>query len=229
MKKNLMKIAAVAFAVFGLTQLTGCASTATKMIDKSDLSVETKMDTTVFLEPMGRDNRTVFLDVRNSSDKDIDVNGMMAKMSQILATKGYTMVNNPDDAAVVIQENILSVAQISEDAAKNALAAAGEGAALGALAGAATHSGSYSGYGSRSAGFALAGAAINFAGNLLVKDVYYNIVTDIRVRQTSATEASGYKEFKTRTVTVANKVNLDFAEAKPALVNGLVKTTTGIF
>ncbi len=48
--------------------LSGCAATHVA-ISKRDLDVQTKMSDTVFLDPVGADRKTVFVQIRNTSDK----------------------------------------------------------------------------------------------------------------------------------------------------------------
>ena len=85
-----------------------------------------------------------------------------------------------------------------------------------------------------------------------VKDVNYAMITDIQVSErtngpiyqktksnlkqgTSAqtvqqySEKTNFKRYRTRVVSNADKVNLKFAEARPALEQGLVQAISGIF
>ncbi|MCC5698300.1 complement resistance protein TraT, partial [Klebsiella pneumoniae] len=62
-----MKIAVVALAL-GALMLSGCSATHTA-ISKRNLQVQTKMSDTIFLDPVADDKRTVFIQVRNTSDQ----------------------------------------------------------------------------------------------------------------------------------------------------------------
>ena len=86
--------------------LAGCAATHVA-ISKRDLDVQTKMSDTVFLDPVGPDKRTIFLQIRNTSDKpDLAVNDEIAAALQ---TKGYTLLQDPEAAHYVLQANILQL------------------------------------------------------------------------------------------------------------------------
>ena len=53
--------------------LSGCAAGSTA-IAKRNLDVQTKMSDTIFLDPVSPDQRTVYVDVKNTSDKpDLDL------------------------------------------------------------------------------------------------------------------------------------------------------------
>ena len=45
----------------------------------------------------------------------------------------------------------------------------------------------------------------------------------------SSTETSDWKRYRTRVMSKANKVNLEFEEAAPDLVAGLTRSIAGIF
>ncbi|UQB43006.1 complement resistance protein TraT [Thiomicrospira microaerophila] len=229
--------------------LSGC-STMSTAVEKRNLDVQSKMSDTVFLQPTANSDKTIFIQIRNTSDRDIDTVEMTHKYIQNLTAKGFKVVDDPDQANFMLQKNILSVAKTNREEAYSALNS-GYG---GALAGAGV--GLYTGSSYRSvAGGALVGAAIGTAANALVKDVYINTITDVQIQQrarkgqkvtttTGATSSSGmgattsqvvhddtsnWITYRTRVVTVANKVNLDFDEAQPELETGLIRSVSGIF
>lgn len=92
------------------------------------------------------------------------------------------------------------------------------------------------------------------AADSLVKDVNYTMITDIQISErvgkgikvneqfqsnlkngrSSVTSQissrdSQYQRYRTRVVSNADKVNLKFQDARPALEQGLVKVISGIF
>ncbi|WP_429347292.1 complement resistance protein TraT [Paraburkholderia sp. Clong3] len=104
------------------------------------------------------------------------------------------------------------------------------------------------------AGAALAGGLIELVANAAVKDVYYTAITDVQIKErqhsgvashensthnldqgnsggTTVTysEDTNYRTYQTRILSVANKVNLEFAEAAPPLRSGLVRVIAGSF
>jgi hypothetical protein len=87
-----------------------------------------------------------------------------------------------------------------------------------------------------------------------VQDVTYSIISDVQVseragqgvvvtesarqdlsqgtsgsRVLSSTETSDWKRYRTRVMSKANKVNLEFEDAAPDLVAGLTRSISGIF
>ena len=98
--------------------LSGCAATHVA-ISKRDLDVQTKMSDTVFLDPVGADKRTIFLQIRNTSDKpDLSVHEQIAAALQ---AKGYTLLQDPDAAHYILQANILQVGKSAPTALEAAI------------------------------------------------------------------------------------------------------------
>ena len=234
--------------------LAGCAATTTA-VSKRNLDVQTRMTDTVFIEPVNADRRTVYLNVRNTSDKpDFTVEPAIHRQ---LEAAGYRVVEDPDQAQFMLQANVLQAGRNSETAAE----AAGAGGFGSAVSGAAVGAGS--GYllgqaGGSDVGLtvagALLGAAIGTVADAYVQDVTYTVITDIRVserarggtvvsqseQQTlgqgsggSVTQSSStitdWKHYQTRIVSTANKVNVEWDEAAPFMVDGLTRSIGGIF
>ncbi|HQY22515.1 MAG TPA: complement resistance protein TraT, partial [Gammaproteobacteria bacterium] len=113
--------------ISALTLLLGCGATHTA-INKRKLDVQTKMSSTVFLDPMTSDKKTVYLQIRNTSDKsELDLEHPVA---EVMLAKGYTRVMAPEQAQILLQTNILQVGRSDLRAADHALNQ-GFGAALG--------------------------------------------------------------------------------------------------
>lgn len=237
-----------------LALLAGCAATTTA-VAKRNLDVQTKMTDSIFLEPVAPDKRTVFIQVRNSSDRpDFTVE---PAIRQKIEAAGYRVVDDPDQAQFMLQANVLQAGRNSETAAD----AAGEGGFGSAVSGGAVGAGA--GYllgqagGSDvglAVGGALLGAAIGAIADAYVQDVTYTVITDLRVSerarggqvvsqsesqtlgqgsggsvsQTSST-LTDWKHYQTRIVAVANQANLEWDEAAPFMVDGLTRTIGGIF
>lgn len=233
--------------------LGGCAAVHTS-IAKKDLDVQTKMSDTIFLDPVGPDKRTIFLDVRNTSDKDnFDI---LMPVRQSLESKGYTISSDPDAAHFWLRANVLSVEKASPTAAESALSSGYGGSLAGAAAGAAIGGGvgGWSGAGIGGLAGAVVGGAIETVADAAVKDVTYMVVTDVEIaerakesvivrqdsqqdakqgiggsrRQTSS-EISDRKKYRTRIVSTANQANLEYFDAAPSLTNGLVRSISGLF
>lgn len=248
------KFRGVLAAMSLLALLSGCAATSTA-VAKRELDVQTKMTDTIFLDPVSADRRTVFVQVRNTSDRP-DFVVEPAIRSRIEAA-GYRIVDDPDQAQYMLQANVLQAGRSSETAAD----AAGEGGFGSAVSGAAVGAGTGLILGKAGGsdvgltiGGALLGAAIGTAVDAYVQDVTYSVITDIRVSErakggavisqsetqtldqgsggevTQATSTlTDWKHYQTRIVAVANKVNLDWEQAAPFMVEGLTRSIGGIF
>lgn len=234
--------------------LSGCAASSV-MISKRNLDVQTKMSETIFLDPVGPDKKVMYVEVRNTSDKDnFDLEG---PIKEAMTKRGYRVTQNPEEAHYRLQANVLQVGKSDATAAQAALQGGYGGAlALGALAG--------GGVGAAAGGYkgavigGLAGAAVGglteFATGSLVKDVYFTIITDIQLvekaadgvivrqdsqqsikqgmggtQQQTTSEVTKFKKYRTRVVSSANKANLEYEEAAPALTQGLTRALSGLF
>lgn len=231
----------IAIAMAGILVLTGCGAIHTS-VAKKELDVQTKMSASVFLDPVAPEKRVVYVRVRNTSDKP----GIQIEQAvkQAIMANGYRITDNPEEAQFMLQANVLKAGRANERDDKSG--------ASGALTGAAV--GSTMGDGDGKIAMAVAGALLATMIDASVKDIYYTLVTDLRiserpkkdVRVTESNQASitqgtsgkktvssveevEWKRYQTRIVSVANKVNLTFPEAEPHLVNGLVQSISNVF
>lgn len=237
-------------AVAGVCLLAGCAATTTA-ISERDLDVQTKMSDSIFLDPVAPDKRTVFVQVRNTSDRpDFDIE--QAVKAEV-ATRGYTVVEDPEQAQYMLQANVLQAGRMSESAAEATFGSGFGGAVLGGAVGAAAGRAVSRDTGAIIAGGLLGAAAESVAG-AFVQDVAYSITTDVQVSERaregvmvtermqqnlsqgdsgreviSATETSDWKRYQTRVQSTASKANLEFEEAAPDLTAGLTRSIAGIF
>src|SRR5690349_9896133 len=83
-----------------LITLTGCTATHTA-IHKRNLDVQTKMSASVFLDPVPSEKKTVFLQIRNTSDRP-GLN-LESDLANALMAKGYTLVFAPEQAHYLLQ------------------------------------------------------------------------------------------------------------------------------
>lgn len=232
------------------TTLSGCAAIGTS-ISHHDLSVQTKMSDTIFLQAQPHQRKTIYVSLHNTSDQTLpEMNDLVV---QALQSKGYRVVHNPAKASYILQANVLQIGEVSESAAKQmqigSFGSALVGGATGAAAGAVlTHN----------AGGALVGGLIGGStttiANHLVKDVIYTMVTDVQIQQrlpegvtahshtlssahqgsstretTTLSKTSNFTTYRTRVISVADKVHLKFNQAKPLLEQQLAHSLTGIF
>lgn len=235
------------------TLLVGCGATHTA-INKRTLDVQTKMSSSIFLDPVTSDRKTVYLQIRNTSDKsELDLE---APIVEAMATKGYKRVMAPEQAQVLLQTNILQVGRSDLRAADHALnqgfGAALGGAVAGAAVGSLASSRNDNGRGVIVGG--LVGATVATVTDAMIQDVVYMVIADVQiservgnsvtvkektrsrlkqgtngVREVTSTEKVEWKRYQTRVVSTANKVNLKFKQAAPELVQGLTRSITGVF
>jgi hypothetical protein len=109
------------WAVLGLLvaaqALGGCAATHTA-VAKRNLDVQTRMSDTVFLDPVPPDEQTVYVDIRNTSDRpDFDI---APQVRAAVEARGYRVVEDPRDARFVLQANVLQAGRYSESASEAA-------------------------------------------------------------------------------------------------------------
>lgn len=229
--------------------VSGCAATMTAL-EKKDLSVQTRMSDTIFLEPVPQDRKSVYLDIKNTSDQEIDLSALRSQIE----SRGYRIESNPDRALMWYQINVLYAGQCDEPALKRWIGAGYGGPLIG------TGVGALAGYGfgrspGRVVGGALGGMLIGgiaeAVAGTLVKDVTYTVITDFQLsirsdkkvvqrEQTSVKQGSGTilqqdidtesnrKIYRARVASVANKVNLTFEEAKSPLTEKLVRSLAGV-
>ena len=246
--------ACVAMAGVALMLLSGCAASQT-MITKRNLDVQTKMSETIFLDPVGPEQKVMYVEVRNTSDKDnFDLEG---PIKAAMTKRGYRVTQDPKEAYYRLQANVLQVGKNDVTAAQAALQA-GYGGALtvGGLAGAGVGAAAGGWTGAAAGGLAGAalGGATEFVTGSLVKDIYFTVITDIQVvekaadgvvvrqdsqqnlaqgmggtQQQTSSEVTKFKKYRTRVVSSANKANLDYDEAAPALTQGLTRALSGLF
>lgn len=241
MFKSKLLVASIAAATLALS---GCAATSTA-IGKRNLTVQTKMSDTVFLDPVADEKRTVYVQVRNTSDKP----GLSLEPAIVAAVtgKGYRVVRDPDQANFLLQANVLQVGESDQREAENTLGRGFGAAAVGGVIG------NQIGGGGGQKAATVAGALIGLAADAMIKDVHYSIITDIQiserakkgvvvresqsatlkqgnsgVKQVSSSEETDWKRYQTRIMSYANQVNMKWEEAEPELVNGLVRSLSGI-
>ena len=125
MKKILVVIISLFFLLIG-----GCSSLETA-VKKRNIETQTKMSETIWLNPEYIIDKTIFVQVKNTSMTDISIE---RDLKNVLAEKGYKVVNTPKTANYWLQINILKLEKLSlnnSDAALSGLTGAGIGALLG--------------------------------------------------------------------------------------------------
>ena len=209
--KNFVKIF---FVVLGLC---GCNAVYTGMA-KSDLTIQTKMSSTIWLDPTVPEKTFIYVQSRNTSD-NMTFNDLASDIKKSLMSKGYLITDNPDEANFVLQTNVLKATMVSNipsssDASSSAtLAGVGVGYAVGHKNNDATAIG---------AGL-LAGLATMYF-DAKTKDNYYAVQTDIRI-----TDKAFSKSYTTTLTVMANQVNLTMSEASAPIKQAIANSLAGLF
>lgn len=238
-----MKIGLVASAVL---ILTGCAATDT-LIEHGSLQTSTKMSNSIFLPPEATANKLIYVQVKNTSDQNIDITNLL---TQDLQADGYQITNDSNKANQILQVNILQAGKSTMDNVNSMLGDGFGGAVAGAAIGAAVSSNPLAGGG---IGGIIGGLAGTIA-DAVVKDVTYSVTTDVQisiklpkgviatqnvqsnlqqgtgtVSSTTYSTATNMQQYQTRVISWADKVNLSFADAAPTLEQSLAKEIANIF
>jgi hypothetical protein len=209
------------------------------------------MTDSLFLEPVTAGKRTVLVEVRNTSDRpDLDI---APAVRAALEARGYRVVHDSEAAQFLLQANVLQVGRSARAAAEGSFAKGFGSAVVGGAAGAGVGRAASDQTEVMIAG-AVAGAAASAVADAFVQDVTYSIITDVQIseragegvlvtermaqdlaqgsggrRVLSTTEVHDWKRYRTRIMSSANQVNLDFEDAAPQLAAGITQAIAGIF
>jgi len=182
------------------------------------------MSKSIFLDLDNQIEKTAFVEIKNTSDKDIDLTNAI---KQTVRNRGYTVVDNAKQAAYIYQGNVLYVGEADPAAIRTAMTKGYGSTVGGAAVGGAIGWWKGGGRGAAiggAAGGLLASAAELISGSL-VKDVTYTIVTDLQLTEKTS---KGKKIHQARVASTAEQVNLEWEEAKGKLVEGLAKSLGGL-
>ncbi|MGD8564491.1 MAG: complement resistance protein TraT [Desulfarculaceae bacterium] len=241
-KSPLIKLVSILAA---LTLVSACAATYTK-VRYADLQVQNKMSKSIFLDPVAPAQRTVFVQVRNTSDKPFN---LQQEVVSALMSRGYKVVEDPNKAHYLLQANVLSVALQDKAAAEESRLAGFGGVVAGAVLGALVGGRGGRGWGAAVGG--VAGAAAETISGAAVKVVQYTVVTDMQISERDGTvsqqfisnlkqgtadttirqraaSAVKWRRYQTRIVSTARKADLAFEEAYPFLRHGISQAIAGV-
>lgn len=246
-KEHIMKVRIRStFIIAAMANLIGCAAVQTSLEHKN-LEVSSQQSETIFLDEVAKSQKTIHVAIKNTSDQEMDITN---RLKNAIEGHGYKVVSNPNQAHYILQANILKVGKMSVAASKEALGH-GYGSVLTGV-GTAAVAGGLGASSNGMIGVGLVSGLVDMAANSLVKDVNYSMITDVQVSERVAHQVSqssqanlqngsssqtiqksntqsSLQRYRTRVVSNAEKVNLEFAEAKPQLENSLVKVLSGIF
>jgi hypothetical protein len=242
----------ITFVAALLISLFGCAAIQTS-VAKRNLDVQTKTSTAVFVDPVKKELRTVYVEVR-SGVMEFDRRAFKKSIMEEFANNdnGYRVVDDPDAAQYHLSVYVLTMEKASPTAAEAALRkgyVGGSGVVAGAAAG-----GLATETGQGVVGGALLGGLAETVANAYVQDVTYMLIADIQIKEKAApgvvvrkdtqisakvsdagsstqrvSEVSTRKEYRTRIVTTANKANLEIEEAQPLMFQKTAYAMSGFF
>lgn len=230
--------------------LNGCAAAMTAMRYK-DLKVDTKPEETIFLRPVPQSQKTVWLEVKDTSGKNIN----LSSLHGLISSKGYKIVSDPEAAHYWYQVNVRYLGEVNTPAIREAMHASYGGPLGGAIGG-----GVIGGMASNQRYGTLAGALVGgvlgqlgeWVAGELVKKVEFGIIVDAQLaeksdrplseRQTASVQqgiASRVQQdtgnyqtdrvlYRNRLSATAVQVNLDLETAKPALVDKITQSLVGV-
>ena len=238
------------FIVGSVVGLSGCAALNTAIIHRN-LNVQTKMSKSIFLQPVPNSQKTIYVEVHNTSNQKLD--NLKPMLKNALSSQGYRVVYSLNSAHYLLQTNVLQIGKSSKSAAENALTGGFGGALSGAAIGVATGA-IASGSNEAIIGGGIIGGVVGTVTNDLVTDTTYTMITDIQISErlakgaharsmtTSAmeqgtgtqqvTHLSGkaqWMRYRTRVVSTADKVDLKFQTAETLLKKQLVSSIANIF
>lgn len=233
-------------------QLTGCAATST-YLGKKDLDVQARTSTAVFVDPVARNKRTIYLDVR-SGVMEFDRRAFkkfLKEEFEMNNDNGYRIVDNPETAQFTMVAYVMNLEKSTQTAADKALGKGYQGGSI--VAGAAIGSTTGNGW-TGVVGGGVIGGALELVTGSLVKDITYMLVADIQIKEKAKegvyirkdskidmkvsdsgastqtySEVGVRKEYRTRVVTTANKANLELNEAQDLMFKKTAYALAGFF
>ncbi len=246
MKRNRIFYFFTVLASFALlaSSLSSC-STVASGIEHAHLDVQAKMSNTIFLNPVRPDQKTIFVEFRNTSQ--VPMPDLKQEIISALTQKGYTLVQDPYKAEFWLQGNVLYMGEQKKHMTMAGMLAGGYG---GALTGLAFGSG-YGKLGAVGAG-SLVGSAIGaLAGAAIHVDTYIGVV-DIQIKQkvngtvtkqVNSNLQNGigtkvkikynttvqYQAYRTRIGVQATQTNMNLKKATPIIESKLAQEITGLF
>ena len=159
-----MRFKMIFTSVLAMSLLSGCLTTS--------LQTNSTMSQSIFLDPVAKEKRVVFLNIKNTRSCQIHLEH---KLKSNLEAKGYQISDDLENSTYILSTNVLYCDKKQEN-----------NTAGGALAGGAVGAG-ISAYNSSSVGGAIAAGAVGaLLGGLLAKvseDTIYQMQVDVNIKQ----------------------------------------------
>lgn len=245
-KLNKVLLSALTISILG-ANLTSCATASTYAAHK-DLSVQSKMSSSVFLDPAPQSKKIIYVQIKTTTT--YNVSEFKQDIVNDLKDSGWKVTNDPDKAFYMLQANVLQAGLAkSHQAVDSTISEGFSSLAGGAVIGTGVGLISGDAMDGGIAGLSVAGA--DYIGQQVLKDKTYSIITDVQISEkingkvnqaTQANLANGssntvqsysnstnWKRTRVRVGTIADKINLKLEDAMPKVQAGLAKEITGIF
>ncbi len=250
MKTMIKESVKMFFLSVSIIGLSGCAAMNTAITHRN-LDVQTKMSKSVFLKPVPQSQKTIYVDIHNTSNQSL--HNVKLLVISAVKSQGYRVVRSSNNAHYLLQANILKIGKSSQSAAENYLSDGFGGALSGGVIGAAT-GGLVNGSNESIIGGGLIGGVFGAVTNDLITDTTYTMITDIQISErlpkgvyaqsvttaamqqgmgssqvTRLSGSSSWMQYRVRVVSTADKVNLKFKEAQVALEKQLAHAVANVF
>lgn len=151
---------------------TGCANHLTLK-----RQLQTQASNTIFLKPTKE--KTVYLEVRNASDNP---HALLSALPDRLAQKGYTIVQDPEQAHFLVQATTVFAAKAKPGTTLDSLVAGGFGGMIGGGMGSAIALSRGAGFGMIPGGAAI-GALTGFVASKATEDTQLSLVLDVQITE----------------------------------------------
>jgi hypothetical protein len=211
------RMASLGVVLCMVAALMGCAATE-RVIDYSTMKTDVKMDRSVFLEPLAKSPRLVYLEVKSTTNRPELVGDFQPILDSELEAKGYVLTDNPQEADYWLQANIRYIGIYNDQIIKDGIVT---GAAVGALSGLAI-SRSVAGV----AGGALVGGALGAGADVATRTKTQVIAIDVRISERSIPHP---KVHECGVAASATKIWLTTEAAAPTLVQLAAQQVSGMF
>jgi hypothetical protein len=151
---------------------SGCANhmTLTRQL-------QTQASNTIFLQPTKE--KIVYIEARNASDNP---HALLSELPNRLTQKGYTIVNDPDQAHFLVQATTIFAAKAKPGTTLESLVAGGFGSMIGGGIGSAIAISRGTGFGMIPGGAAV-GALAGFIGSKVTEDSQLSLVLDVQITE----------------------------------------------
>lgn len=197
--------------------LLGCAATE-RVIDYSEMKTDVKMDRSIFLEPIKKHPKKVYVETKHTTNRPDLVSGFQPTLVGMVQGKGYQVVSDPNQADYLIQSNIRYIGEYNDRIIQDGVVT---GAAVGALSGLAI---------ARSAagvaGGALVGGALGLGADIATRTKTCIIAVDVRITERALARP---RVHDCGVAASATKIWLTTEAAAPTLVQLAAQQVAGIF